>query len=189
MSAAPAHATAAQLAAGLEAVRLAPSDLGRLELIVSRPAPGERRRLDVGRLDFVHGLLGDSWHQRPSSKMPDGGPNPYAQVTVMGVRAVRLLSASEDPDRWALAGDQLFVDFDFSEETLPVGSRVAVGDALLLVTAEPHLGCGKFARRFGVDALKAVNSDEGRALRLRGLNARVLEGEDIQVGDSVTKRT
>ena len=41
-------------------------------------------------------------------------------------------------------------------------------------TSEPHTGCGKFAARFGVDAVKFVNSPVGRHLHLRGVNARVL---------------
>ena len=58
---------------------------------------------------------------------------------------------------------------------------------MLEVTAAPHLGCGKFAKRFGVDALKFVNSPDGRALRLRGLNARVVEPGEIHRGDAVRK--
>ena len=92
----------------------------------------------------------------------------------MNARAAALFADSSDHADWAWAGDQLYVDLDLSTENLPTGARIAVGDAVLEVTAEPHLGCGKFSRRFGVDALKVVNSATGRAMRLRGVNTRVV---------------
>jgi MOSC domain-containing protein YiiM len=55
------------------------------------------------------------------------------------------------------------------------------------VTPEPHTGCAKFVERFGVEAMKFVNSPTGRALRLRGLNARVVQPGTIRVGDPVKK--
>ena len=55
------------------------------------------------------------------------------------------------------------------------------------MTPTPHLGCGKFSRRFGVDALKFVNSHEGRQLRLRGVNTRVVVAGPIRPGDRVSK--
>lgn len=55
------------------------------------------------------------------------------------------------------------------------------------MTAEPHLGCGKFARRFGVDVLKLVNSEQGWAMRLRGVNARVVRAGEIEVGATVRR--
>jgi len=55
------------------------------------------------------------------------------------------------------------------------------------VTAQPHTGCGKFAERFGVDAVKFVNSSAGRTLNLRGVNARVITGGAIRTGDHVRK--
>ena len=103
----------------------------------------------------------------------------------MGVRAARLFSGSDEHREWAPAGDQLYVDLDLGPGNLPAGSRLSVGGALLEVTAEPHLGCGKFARRFGVDALKLVNGEVGKSLRLRGLNARVISAGEVAVGDLV----
>ena len=79
------------------------------------------------------------------------------------------------------------MDFDLSEANLPVGSRIEIGDAVLEVSDEPHLGCGKFVRRFGVDAMKLVNSPEGRALRLRGVNTRVVKPGRVAKGDTVRK--
>jgi hypothetical protein len=175
-----------ELEAGLDAVRSAPAVDGALELIVRRPVEEEREILGDAEFDLEVGLVGDMWSTRPSSKT--GAPNPEAQVTVMSARAAALVSNGGEHEDWAQAGDQLYVDFDLSEENLPAGSRIAIGDQVVLeVTDDPHLGCGKFVRRFGVDALKLVNSAEGRALRLRGANTRVVVPGRVAQGDTVRK--
>jgi hypothetical protein len=176
-----------RLEAGLEGVLRAPAGEGTLELIVRRPAVDERELLDFGELDLEVGLVGDIWSTRPSSSTPDGGPNPEAQLTVMNARAARLVADTDGLERWAEAGDQLYVDFDLSEANLPAGTRLAIGETVIEVSADPHLGCGKFLKRFGVDAVKVFNSPRGRAARLRGLNARVIEPGAVRVGDRVEK--
>jgi MOSC domain-containing protein YiiM len=177
----------ATLRTRLEWIRAAPADGGRLELIARRPATEQRELLDEAVLDADDGLVGDNWCVRPSSTSLDGGPTRDAQVTIMSARAAAAVSGGDDRERWALAGDQLYVDLDISQANLPPGSRLRIGGAVLEVTALPHAGCGKFSRRFGVDAVKFVNSTEGRALRLRGLNARVVEPGSIAAGDAVDK--
>ncbi len=179
--------TPEQLQSGLEHVRKAPCGEGKLVLLVRRPAPEERELLERGLLDTERGLLGDDWSQRPNAQTDDGGPDPDAQITLMGARAAALVAGGQDHERWASAGDQLYVDLDLGVANLPVGTRLAIGEAVLEVTAEPHLGCGKFSRRFGLDALKFVNSAVGRDLRLRGVNARVIESGEIAAGDGVRK--
>ena len=100
----------------------------------------------------------------------------------------RVLEALAGPiDRWPLAGDQLYADLDLSEANLPAGTRLAVGESVIEVTAKPHLGCAKFTRRFGLDAKRWVNSEAGMKLRLRGVNARVVQPGVIRVGDRVEK--
>ncbi len=173
----------------LAPVREAPAAEGVVALVVARPSEGRRELLEQGRLEPGGGLLGDGWAERPSSSSADGGPNPEAEVTVMGSRAIALIAADGGAARWAEAGDQLFVDLDLSESNLPAGTRIQVGEAVLEVSSHPHLGCGKFARRFGVEALKLVNSAEGRELRLRGLNARVIDAGDVRPGDPARKLT
>ena len=173
------------LEAGLDQVRAAPSESGTLDLIAIRPAIEEREIVDSAELDLERGVAGDNWAEKPSSKT--GAPNPQAQVTLMSSRAAALVADGEDPEGWAQAGDQLYVDFDLSEENLPAGSQIEIGDAVLEVTPEPHLGCGKFIKRFGVDALKLVNSPIGRELRLRGINARVVAPGTVRRGDTVRR--
>jgi MOSC domain-containing protein YiiM len=166
--------------AQLQLVREAPGDLGRLELIVCRPAVDERTVLETADLDAEHGLVGDRWGRQDHGSTPS-----YlaAQITVI---STRLLAAIEPHrDRWPLAGDQLYVDLDLSEANLPAGSRLAIGRAVLEVSETPHTGCAKFSARFGSDALRWINSPTGRAHRLRGLNARIVQGGTIRVGDAV----
>jgi hypothetical protein len=177
----------AELHAGLDAVRSAPTDVGRLELIVRRPEVGQREELAVGELCLTNGLVGDTWSVRTSKKTPDGSPHPEMQLNVMNAAAA-LLVAAGDLGRRSLCGDQLYLDLDISEANLPPGTRLALGAvAVIEVTAEPHRGCAKFSERFGVDAVRFVNSPEGRDLRLRGLNAKVVVPGEIHAGDTVRK--
>jgi len=180
------HLTRAELEAGLDAIRQAPKDGGRLELIVRRPRVDEREVLDVGELSAEEGLVGDSWRRRASSRTSDHAPSPDMQLNVIGARAIALIA--QDTSRWPLAGDQLVLDMDLSAENLPPGTRLELGTAVIEVTPEPHTGCGKFVERYGVDAMKFVNSPVGRGLRLRGLNARVVQPGAIRVGDLARKR-
>ncbi len=179
------HQTLEVLEAGLDEIHLAPKNEGELDMIVRRPAAGEREVLTEGDLNPDEGLVGDNWHSRASRRAGTDGPHPDMQLNVMSSRVIDLLAGSRE--RWPLAGDQLFLDLDLSDENLPPGTRVAIGDAVIEVTAEPHTGCGKFAGRFGVDATKFVNSKAGRALNLRGINAKVVQAGRIRVGDLARK--
>jgi MOSC domain-containing protein YiiM len=174
------HVTREELEAGLESIRHSPKNDGVVELIVARPQPNAREVLDQARLDPVEGLVGDSWPMRVEN------PDPETQVNVMNARVIALIT--QDKARWPLAGDQLFVDLDLSDDNLPPGTQFEVGSAVLEVSVKPHLGCGKFVARFGVDAMKFVNSPVGRQMHLRGINARVIRAGDVRVGDLARKR-
>ena len=182
----PRQLTTEELEAGLAEIGRAPSSSGVVELIVSRPAEGERDVLEEAVLDLVEGLVGDTWRSRGSKRTPDGSAHPDMQLNVMSARVVDLVAAG-DRERWALAGDQLYVDLDLSEANLPPGTRLALGTAVIEVTAEPHTGCAKFVARFGSDAHRFVNTKAHRHLRLRGLNARVVEPGTVRRGDAIRK--
>ena len=179
------HLTWEELEAGLGEVRRSPKDEGVLELIVRRPQVDAREILEEGELNRAEGLAGDTWGTRGSSRTADGSPHPDMQLNIMNARAIALVA--RDRGRWPLAGDQLYIDMDLSEENLPAGSRLALGSAVIEVTAQPHTGCKKFVSRFGPDALKFVNSPVGRELHLRGINAKVVRPGVIRVGDAVRK--
>jgi hypothetical protein len=179
------HAELTRLEESLDHIQAAPVDNGTLELIVRRPAVDEREIVSEARLDVRHGLEGDTWFARGSSRTPDNGPNPDAQLTLMNARTAAAVAG--DRDRWSLAGDQLYVDFDLSLANLPPGSRVQIGSAVIEFSESPHTGCAKFSARFGVDALRFVNSPIGRELRLRGANCRVVVSGTLRTGDSIRK--
>jgi MOSC domain-containing protein YiiM len=169
----------------LARIREDSTDGGRLELIVRRPAVDEREVLIEAMLDEADGLVGDGWAARGSRSTPDGSADPDAQLTVMSTRVLEAIEP--DRQRWPLAGDQLYVDFDLSLETLPAGSRLAIGTAVIEVSETPHTGCAKFSARFGSDALRWINSPVGRAHRMRGLNARIVESGMVRTGDAVRR--
>ena len=174
-----AHMTRDQLESGLDAIRAAPADTGVVRMIVRRPTTNGRQTTDVAELSAEDGLVGDNWRTREPS------PDPDRQLTIMSARAAQLIA--QDESRWALAGDQFYIDMDVSIANLPAGARLTMGDAVIQVTEPPHLGCRKFKSRFGADALAFVNSDVGKELRLRGLNARVVRAGRVRVGDGVTR--
>jgi MOSC domain-containing protein YiiM len=137
------------------------------------------------RAELEAALAGIRWHMRPRSRTPDHSPHPDMQVNVMSSRVIALMAG--DRARWPLAGDQLYIDLDLSVDHLPPGTRLAIGGAVIEVTAQPHTGCAKFLSRFGADATKLVNSPLGRTLNLRGINARVTVPGRIRAGDPVTR--
>lgn len=177
--------TTDELLAGLDHVRAAPTDAGPIRLIVVRPAIDERALPHQVELHPASGVVGDNWGDRPSRRSADGGPHPDMQVTFMNARVAALVAGDEA--RWPEAGDQFYVDLDLSAGNLPVGTRLQLGTAVVEVTDQPHTGCAKFARRFGADAGRLVNSPEGRELRLRGMNARVVVGGHVATGELVTR--
>jgi MOSC domain-containing protein YiiM len=179
------NAELTRLEESLDHIRDAPVDGGTVELIVRRPAVDEREVMTEARLDIRGGLEGDTWRVRGSSRTSDGGPDPEAQLTLVNARVAAAIAGERE--RWPLAGDQLFVDLDLSLANLPPGSRVQIGSAVIEFSASPHTGCAKFSARYGVDALKFVNSPTGRDLRLRGANCRVVVAGTVRPGDAIRK--
>ncbi len=174
-----------ELETGLEEIRESPKTAGMLAMIVRRPDIDQRETLEDAELDQEQGLVGDSWKSRSSSRTSDGSAHPDMQLTLINARLLDLIA--QEIGRWPLAGDQLVIDLDLSMENLPPGTRLSIGTAVIEITAQAHTGCAKFSARFGVDAHRWVNSATGKQLRLRGLNAKIIQSGTIQVGDLVRK--
>ena len=173
------------LEAGLPEILASPRDEGVVKMIVRRPGVGEREVVESGELDLAEGLVGDNWRLRGSRHTEDGKAHPEMQLNLMNSRVIALVAGSRD--RWPLAGDQLFVDLDLSKENLPAGTRLEMGSAIVEVTSVPHLGCRKFVARFGLEAMKFVNSRRGKKLCLRGINAKVVKPGRVSAGDRVRR--
>ena len=179
------HRDLATLEAGRDQILASPKDDGRVDLIVRRPAVDERETVTEATLDTTEGLVGDCWRARGSGSTADGSANPKAQLTLMNARVAALVAVT--PDRIPLAGDQFFVDFDLTAANVPPGTRLALGEAVIEVSDEPHMGCRKFFDRFGNDAHRFVNSKEDRELHFRGINAFVVTGGTVRAGDTISK--
>lgn len=180
------HRTAADLTDFLPVLDAAPREVGTVRAVIRRPAPGEREVLEVGHLDLAEGLVGDTWAERGSRRTPDGSAHPDMQLNIMSHRLVEFLA--QDPRREALAGDQMFLDLDLSHDHLPAWSELHIGGtegAVIVVTDQPHNGCGKFIARFGKEAMGFVNGPEGKPRRLRGLCAKVVRPGPVRPGDEV----
>ncbi|MCZ6887078.1 MAG: MOSC domain-containing protein [Gammaproteobacteria bacterium] len=160
-------------------LRLSPNRTGSVEMIVIRPDVDQRIEVEQCRIDCADGVVGDNWRQRGAIPKLD------AQITLMNARVIQAVAGSRD--RWALAGDQFFVDFDLSESNLNPGDQLRLGNAILRVTEEPHTGCAKFAARFGADAGRFVNGRDHAGLKLRGINCSVVEDGAVAVGDTIAK--
>ena len=179
------HLMMQELEAAMDHLRQAPKDNGVVQLIVCRPGVDQREVLEEAELDPVKGLIGDNWLVRGSRKTPDGSAHPEMQINIMNSRVTALVA--HEKERWPLAGDQLYIDMDLGRENLPPGSHLAIGSVVLEVSPLPHTGCRKFVARFGIEAMEFVNSPVGKQLCLRGINAKVIQGGIVKVGQTARK--
>jgi MOSC domain-containing protein YiiM len=179
------HLAENEIAAGMMEVRQSPGDEGMVQLIVARPDTNLRHILQQGQLTPEAGLVGDRWARTCTRKLADGRINPETQLTLMNSRLIALLAGERE--RWELAGDNLIVDLDLSQANLATGQRLRMGDAIVEITFEPHNGCAKFSKRFGPEALRFVNSAQGKQWRLRGVHAQVIQAGWVNTGDRIVK--
>ena len=167
--------------AAIRAYGASPSDRGSVELIAIRPADGERKVVESASVTVESGVEGDNWLERAAAK---GEVVRHAQVTLMNSRFAD--AVTPEGEGWEIAGDQFYVDFDISHDNAPAGARLRIGTAVVEISEEPHTGCAKFSKRFGRDVLRSTMTDEGKRLRLRGVNARVVEPGGVTRGDSIS---
>ena len=179
------HLGLEELKAGLNDIRQSPKDHGAVQMIVCRPETHQREVLTLGELDTGEGLIGDNWLRRSSSGRADCSAPLETQLNIMNARAIALVAITKE--RWPLAGDQIYVDLDLSKENLPAGTQLRLGSAIIEVSSIPHSGCKKFVARFGLEAMKFVNSRLGKQLCLRGINARVVKSGTFKVNDIISK--
>ena len=159
----------------------APKDLGKVDMLVIRRESDAREIRQEVFFSAQYGMEGDRWARKAGKDL-----NRDSQISLMGTRILSLI-AEGDEERMALAGDNIVLDLDLTEENLTAGDRLQIGEVVLEVTPELHKGCKKFSQRFGTDALKVINSVENRPLHLRGIFTRIMSDGLIRVGDTVRK--
>ena len=175
-----------ELEQSLLEVLAAPYDVGRLEAIFVRPKTNERRELTTAELTPDRGIEGDRWMCDSYYRLKGGASDPRCQVSLMNVRFLRQIAGNDDAI--CLAGDNLIVDLDLSEANLPAGSRLAIGNNVMIEISDlSHTGCSKFQSRYGKEARTFTNNQRGKSLHLRGRYARIVTGGTICVGDRVCK--
>lgn len=179
------HLSKEQIEARLDWIKASPADKGTLAGLCIRPELNQRRELESCLLSPEGGVEGDFWVRQCWKKLEDGSSDPIVQVAIMNARAVDVVAGSRD--RWKLAGDQLFVDFDLSEDRIAPGDRLQIGEAVVEIAPIPHTGCDLFRDRYGMDAVKFINSKLGKSLRLRGVFAQIVRGGMVRLGDPVQK--
>ncbi len=177
-------ASSADLEAALDNIAESPVEVGEVCLIVCRPAENQRKVLALGRLDPESGLEGDYWC---NTQVSDDKFDFHRDTQINLVNARLMQAIAPDRGDWPAAGDQFYVDFNLADDVLPAGTRFRLGTATLIVTEEPHRACGKFAQRFGQDAVRVINAHRYRHLNLRGINARVLQAGQVRPGDQMVK--
>ena len=155
------------------ALAAAPQNVGRVRVVVARKPEEGRESVTSARLTSEGGLHGDKWVQK--AKMPQ-------QITMMEHEPGQVIANGQS---MTLFGDNLLVDLDLGAANLPVGSRVRVGTAELVVTEKPHTGCSKYKARFGADALSYISDKLRKPRRLRGIHLRVVVDGEVAVGDDV----
>jgi len=74
-----------------------------------------------------------------------------------GMNAHVLHHIARTRTRWPLAGDNLVVDLYVSRESLPPGTRLAIGTAVIEISEKTHRGCAKFSARFREAPREFVN--------------------------------
>jgi hypothetical protein len=152
-----------------------PREVGSLRLLVRRGwHQGRREEPTSTMLSAREGMQGDSW-SRSDDRTRD------SQLTAMEGGVADMIANGQP---WSLFGDQLYLDLDLSSENLPVGSSIAVGEAVLEVTPKPHRGCAKYQARFGADALRLISRADLRPRNLRGIYLRVVTDGLVRIADS-----
>jgi MOSC domain-containing protein YiiM len=168
-----------QLEAAWAARTPAPRDDGAVRLLCVRKGGGVHETPESVEITARDGLRGDRWADRSPGSDPDGA----TAVTLISATVAELIAAGMQPLH--AAGDNLVVDLEIAVEVLPAGSHLAVGEAILRVSEQPHTGCSTFRDKFGLDALKWVSTPAGRADRLRGVNCSVVRPGTVHVGDPI----
>lgn len=179
------HATLDQLNAALPHIRQAPRDNAPIETLCFRPGYNQRRIVDELEMSVDGGITGERWLIAPWLRLEDGSPDPRIQVSILSKRVMDAvwLDRSGAPH----PGDPIVADIETSYDSLPVGTRLQVGSAILEVSDAFNEGCVKWKVRYGADAKDWLVSPENTPLRLRGLLCRIVKSGTVTQSDRLIR--
>ena len=124
--------------------------------LINRPKEGVHEPVNELYLDPKLGIKGDRWIDTAWMRLADGLPDPRVQVSLTNSNVMRCFTGSE-VDSVFRCGDNIYADLDLSEKALPVGKFIQIGEATISGRDVENDACGKFAQRFGVDALNFID--------------------------------
>ena len=179
------QATAKQLNQALAHIRAAPTDHAPIQMLCFRPGYGERRMVDHLDLTVAQGIPGERWLTAPWLKLPDGRPDPRIQVSILPKRVMDAVWL--DRAGTVHPGDPIVADIETSYDSLPVGTRLQAGTAVLEVSDAFNEGCVKWKVRYGAAAKDWLVAHENRPLRLRGLLCRIVQDGVVRQDDRLIR--
>ena len=170
------------LMAALPDVLAAPKDSSTVQQLCFRPGRNLRDYPDRLELTRASGVPGERWLSEPWLRLADGQPDPAIQVSILPSRVHDLVRTSAEQPH---PGDTILADLDTSEANLPEGSLLAIGTAVLRVSAVFNDGCVKWKVRYGKDAKDWITLPGHPTLRLRGILCAVEQDGWIATGDAI----
>lgn len=179
------QATMAELQAALDHIRAAPRDNAPIDTLCFRPDRNERTFPDELTLTVDQGIPGERWLKSPWLTLPDGSPDPRIQVSILPRRVLDAVWL--DRDTTPHPGDTMVVDIETSFESLPPGTRLRAGTAVIEVTDAYNDGCVKWRARYGDDAKDWLVTPDNYDLRLRGILCRIVQDGVVRVGDRLIR--
>ena len=179
------HVSFAECEQALDHINRAPLDEAEIDCLCARPDFGTRAFPDKLILTVDHGILGERWTHSPWLTLPNGDPDPRIQVSILSKRVMDL--CWRDRERVIHPGDPFVVDMNLGEANMPVGTRLAIGTAIVEVSDKFNTACVKWRDRYGQDSLHWMNLARNRPYRLRGILCRIVQDGEVKLGDRLAK--
>lgn len=180
------QATTAELFGAIPHIMAAPKSGAAIEMLCRRPAYNQRQFVEALSITRSQGIPNERWESSPWLRLEDGTGHPGIQISILQKRVLDLVW--RDRETVLHPGDTFIADMDLSEENLPVGQLLQVGDAVLRVSNVFNDGCVKWKARYGADAKAWITAPGHPMLRLRGVLCSVERDGRIANGDQLIKR-
>ena len=173
--------TTAELMTALPHILSAPKTDAPIASLCFRPAMNQRQFPATLTLTQAAGVPGERWLTLPWLRLADGSPDPDIQVSILPQRVLDLVW--RDRVGTPHPGDTIVADLDCSMASLPPGTMIRAGSAVLRVSGLFNEGCVKWKVRYGADA-RAFNDAPGHPeLRLRGVLCAVVQDGAVSLTD------